>query len=95
MPTNGPRNRTSLRTPEHGVRRSTESPGYETTDVNVGGIVVFLAGLFGFLVIFFVFCFVMGKVINDAIAEGGRAGQQVAPVSDLPARRRPAASGRT
>ncbi len=47
--------------------RSTESPGYETTDVNVNGVVVFLAGLGGFLVVFFVFCFVMGRVINSAI----------------------------
>jgi hypothetical protein len=47
--------------------RTTESPGYETTDVNVNGVVVFLAGLGGFLVVFFVFCFVMGRVINGAI----------------------------
>lgn len=47
--------------------RSTESPGYETTDVNVNGVLVFLAGLGGFLVVFFVFCFVMGRVINGAI----------------------------
>lgn len=47
--------------------RSSESPGYETTDVNVNGVVVFLAGLGGFLVVFFVFCFVMGRVINSAI----------------------------
>ncbi|HEY1730940.1 MAG TPA: hypothetical protein VGG15_04290 [Terriglobales bacterium] len=47
--------------------RSSESPGYETTDVNVNGVVVFLAGLGGFLVVFFFFCFVMGKVINGAI----------------------------
>src|SRR5260370_17461173 len=47
--------------------RDTESPGYETTDVNVNGVVVFLAGLFGFLIVFFVFCFVMGRVINNAL----------------------------
>ena len=47
--------------------RSTESPGYETTDVNINGVLVFLAGLGGFLVVFFVFCFVLGKVINGAI----------------------------
>jgi hypothetical protein len=47
--------------------RSSESPGYETTDVNVNGVAVFLAGLAGFLVVFFVFCFVMGRVINSAI----------------------------
>ena len=42
------------------------SPGYERTDVNVGGIIVFLAGLAGFLAVFFIFCFVMGRVINTA-----------------------------
>jgi hypothetical protein len=53
-------------TPDPHVR-SAESPGYETTDVNVNGVAVFLAGLFGSVLIFFVFCFVMGKVINNAI----------------------------
>ena len=38
--------------------------GYETTDVNAGGVLVFLGGLFGFVLIFFVFCFLLGKVIN-------------------------------
>jgi hypothetical protein len=47
--------------------RDSDHPGYETTDVNAGGVAVFLAGLFGFVVVFFVFCFVMGKVINKAI----------------------------
>ena len=44
-----------------------EAPGYETTDANVGGVIVFLAALLGFLAVFFVFCFGMGKVINQAI----------------------------
>jgi hypothetical protein len=44
-----------------------EHPGYETTDINVSGIIVFLAGLAGFVLIFFVFCFGMGKVINRAL----------------------------
>jgi hypothetical protein len=44
-----------------------DHPGYETTDINVGGIIVFLAGLAGSVVVFFVFCFGMGKVINDAL----------------------------
>jgi hypothetical protein len=38
-------------------------------DVNVGGIVTFVAGLSGFLIIFFVFCFFMGKAINYALAK--------------------------
>jgi hypothetical protein len=44
-----------------------DSPGFEVTDVNVNGIVVFLASLFAFVGVFFVFCFGMGKVINTAI----------------------------
>lgn len=51
----------------HAGPRADENPGYETTDVNVNGVVVFLAGLGGFLIVFFVFCFVMGRVINGAI----------------------------
>jgi hypothetical protein len=47
--------------------RTDENPGYEVQDVNVGGVVTFLAGLCGFLLIFFVFCFVMGKAINTGL----------------------------
>lgn len=47
--------------------RNDENPGYEVQDVNVGGVVTFLAGLCGFLLIFFLFCFVMGKTINTGI----------------------------
>lgn len=42
-----------------------EHPGYETTDVQVKGIAVFLAGLFGTVIIFFFVCWGMGKVINN------------------------------
>lgn len=59
MPTNDDHNPNAPRDIEH--------PGYETTDANVGGVVVFLGGLFGFLLVFFVFCFVLGKVINSAL----------------------------
>jgi len=44
-----------------------EKLGYETTDVNVKNVIVFIGGLFGFVLIFFVFCFGMGKVINTAL----------------------------
>ena len=44
-----------------------ENAGYEFTDVNVNGIVVFLASLGAFVAVFFIFCFGMGKVINTAI----------------------------
>lgn len=57
---------------KHGVHGSQgpsnpDSPGYEVTDVNVNGVVVFLSGLVGFLVVFFVFCFVLGKLINGQL----------------------------
>jgi hypothetical protein len=42
-----------------------DHPGYEVEDVNVRGISVFLAGLFGTVIIFFFFCYGMGKVINN------------------------------
>lgn len=41
--------------------------GYELTDVSVQGIIVFLVGLALSLAVFFVFCFGMGKVINNAL----------------------------
>jgi hypothetical protein len=46
-----------------------EHPGYETEDVSVGGIVTFLAGLSGFVIIFFFFCFAMGKGINYLLVQ--------------------------
>jgi hypothetical protein len=45
-------------------KRDAEHPGYETQDVNVGGIVYFLGGLSGFLLVFFFLCFFLGRVIN-------------------------------
>jgi hypothetical protein len=55
---------------DHGLTatgRGAPSPGYETTDVSVPGILVFLVSLCVFVFIFFVFCFGMGKVINNAL----------------------------
>ena len=43
--------------------------GYDTTDVNAGGIIVFVGGLFGFVLIFFAFCFIMGRLINTQLAK--------------------------
>jgi hypothetical protein len=51
------------------TKRDSENPGYETQDVAVGGIVTFLAGLSGFVIIFFFFCFAMGKAINYGLAK--------------------------
>jgi len=54
--------------PKHDPHAHTpDAPGYETSDVNVNGVVVFLSGLAGFVFIFFIFCFLMGKVINGAL----------------------------
>jgi hypothetical protein len=50
-------------------KRDSENPGYETQDVSVGGIITFLAGLSAFVIIFFFFCFAMGKAINYALAK--------------------------
>src|ERR1700761_3438119 len=63
MPTHEP----PLHDPEDAQRPGVDSPGYEVTDVNVNGIVVFLASLGAFVGVFFIFCFGMGKVINTAI----------------------------
>lgn len=63
MPTNDHNSHEPHYTPGH----SAENPGYEISDVNANGVVVFLAGLVGSLVVFFLFCFVMGKVINGTL----------------------------
>ena len=57
---------------EHGIASTghgAPTPGYETSDVKVTGIVVFMVSLFVFVLIFFVFCFGMGKVINNALVK--------------------------
>ncbi|HZQ41660.1 MAG TPA: hypothetical protein VFA99_00315 [Acidobacteriaceae bacterium] len=64
--------------------RDPEHPGYEVQDVSVGGIITFITGLSGFLVIFFVFCFFMGKAINYTLAkEDGPANKWHAGQTDL------------
>lgn len=63
MPTNEhdlkPRDLHGAHDPEH--------PGYEVSDVNVNGILVFLSGLAGSLIVFFLICFLLGKVINGQL----------------------------
>lgn len=55
------------------------NPGYELTDVNVSGVVVFLAGLLGFVFVFFIFCFIMGRGINHLFTqEDGPANKWIA-----------------
>ncbi len=63
--------------------------GYEVTDASVGGIVVFLVGLGVAVGVFFVLCFVMGKVINTGLirADGPTskwaAQNQIAPTKEI------------
>jgi len=52
-------------------KHDSEHPGYEIQDVNVSGIVTFIAGLSGFVVVFFFFCYLMGKIINYALIQHG------------------------
>jgi hypothetical protein len=62
----------SLNAPDHGrVTPSQAKPelGYEASDVNVRGVLVFLVSLSAFLVVFFVFVFGMGKVINTELVK--------------------------
>ena len=56
---------------------------------------MFLAGLFGSVIVFFVFCYGMGKVINNGDREAGRPDDEVEHAERLRARRRRTASGRT
>src|SRR5271170_229395 len=63
-----------MHTPDSHEHESHNKPasvreGYEVTDVSVRGIMVFLVGLFISVGVFFVFCFGMGKVINNALAK--------------------------
>ncbi len=64
-----PTNHSSGEHSENPLQPDTESlkAGYEMSDVNVVNVIVFLGGLFGFVLIFYVFCFGMGKVINSAL----------------------------
>jgi hypothetical protein len=62
-----------------------EHPGYELEDVNVNGVAVFLTGLFGTVIVFFFFCYFMGRAINnifenqDGAANKWKVAQGVAP----------------
>lgn len=63
-----PTNDHELNPPKHDPHAHTpEDPGYEVSDVNVNGVLVFLSGLAGSVFVFFIFCFLMGKVINGAL----------------------------
>jgi hypothetical protein len=58
-----------------------DHPGYETTDVNTKGVVVFIGGLLGFLVVFFVLCYAMGKAINFGLLKQDQDEAAKSPLS--------------
>jgi hypothetical protein len=62
----------ALNAPDHGkVTPSQAHPqlGYEASDVNTRGVLIFLISLAAFIVVFFVFVFGMGKVINTELVK--------------------------
>ncbi len=62
------------------------NPGYETTDVNVNGVAVFLAGLFGSVVMFFFVCYGLGIVINGQLQKwDGPASKWTTEAGTVPA----------
>jgi hypothetical protein len=68
-----------------GPKFDADHPGYEVEDVNVRGISVFLAGLFGTVIIFFFFCYAMGKVINNLwIKQDGAATKWTIEAGNVP-----------
>jgi hypothetical protein len=58
----------STHKPSQGDEINSKREGYELSDVSVQGILVFLIALAVSVGVFFVFCFGMGKVINNALA---------------------------
>jgi hypothetical protein len=84
MPTHDPHDDPKLDPKAHTGDPSVRE-GYEVTDANTGGIMVFLVALFLSVGVFFVFCYGMGKVINsgldraDGPANKWNAPNQIAP----------------
>jgi hypothetical protein len=66
---NPPKPGSKERDPNNPVDASTPQQGYEASDVSAPGIAVFLAALLAFVVVFFVFCWGMGSVINSRLAK--------------------------
>ena len=61
-----------LNAPDHGkVTNSQAHPdlGYEASDVNASSVAIFLTSLAAFIFVFFVLCYVSGKVINNALVK--------------------------
>ena len=59
--------------PHPAPKQDAEHPGYEVTDVNTGGVVVFIGGLLAFLLVFFVLCYALGGAINGGLLKQDQA----------------------
>ncbi|MGI4758613.1 MAG: hypothetical protein ACRYGF_17405 [Janthinobacterium lividum] len=53
--------------PHPSAKFDAEHPGYEVTDVNAKGVVVFIGGLLAFLFVFFILCYAIGGAINGGL----------------------------
>lgn len=85
MHTNGHDNDDKVQPASYSPPVDAEHPGYEVEDVNVRGVAVFLAGLFGTVIIFFFFCYGMGKVINNLwVKEDGKASKWTTEAGNVP-----------
>lgn len=84
MHTPEPHNDPNLDPKDHLTDQSVRE-GFEVTDANVGGVAVFVIALAVSILVFFVFCYGMGKIINEALnrADGPvnkwKAANQIAP----------------
>jgi hypothetical protein len=56
-------------TPEPHGPSAGKSPGYETTDVSISGVLIFMLSLAAFVSVFFAVCFGIGRLINTAIVK--------------------------
>ena len=68
-------------TPHPAAKSDAEHPGYEITDVNAKGVVVFIGGLLGFLFVFFILCYAMGKAINTGLLKQDQTQASQNPLS--------------
>ena len=88
MPTHNPNGDRNLDPKAH-IEEASVREGFEVTDANTGNIVGFLVALFISVGVFFVFCFVLGKVINNSLdrADGPvnkwSAPNQIAPRTEI------------
>jgi hypothetical protein len=91
MSTHSPKNGQPSPNPDPNAHSRDQSvrEGFEVTDANTGEILVFLGALFFSVVVFFGFCWGMGKVINEGLnrADGPTnkwaAQYQVAPRTEI------------